>query len=84
VFLDDVNKARPTEFVAELIFNFVDRIYRNNHQMVVTSQLSPEDLIDWFEKGNPSYGLPIVRRMKHDDTATWKMFFDPKGKTNGS
>lgn len=74
VFLDDVNKARPTEFVAETIFNFLDRIYRDKHQLVVTSQLSPEDLIQHFERVDQSYGLPIVRRMVNDDTVVWRMF----------
>lgn len=74
VFLDDVNKARPTEFVAETVFNFVDRIYRHKHQLVVTSQLAPEDLIEHFERVDHSYGLPIVRRMVNDETAVWRMF----------
>lgn len=74
IFLDDVNKARPTEFVAELMFNLLDRVYRNNHQLVVTSQLRPDDLVEYFDDKFGSYGGPIVRRMRNEDTAYFEMF----------
>lgn len=74
IFLDDVNKARPTEFVAELVFNLLDRVYRNNHQLVVTSQLKPDDLVEYFDDKFGSYGGPIVRRMRNEDTAYFEMF----------
>jgi DNA replication protein DnaC len=81
IFIDDVDKARPTEYVAELFFNYVDRIYRNKHQLVVTSQLDPEksvngraSLIDHFENADPRYAMGIVRRMVNDETAAFRFF----------
>lgn len=79
IFLEDVNKARPTEFVAERFFNFLDDIYTRRHQIVVTSQLSPEQLIKYFEKQDDEGitvvdGQAIVRRMKNDETAIFRLF----------
>jgi len=79
IFLEDVNKARPTEFVAERFFNFLDDIYNRQHQIVVTSQISPEDLIKYFHKVDDQGvtvvdGSAIVRRMKNDETAIFRLF----------
>lgn len=81
IFIDDVDKARPTEYVAELFFNYIDRIYRNKHQLVVTSQLDPEarvkgraSLIEHFEAADPRYARVLVRRMCNDETAIWRLF----------
>lgn len=81
VFIDDVDKKKVTEYVADMFFNFVDTVYRFKHQLVVTSQLDPEkrvhgrdSLIDHFRDGDPRYGLGIARRMVNDETAVWRLF----------
>lgn len=81
VFLDDIDKARPTEFVGEVVFQLIDTIYSNEHQLVVTSQLDPENevngresLIEHFKNCDPRYGLGIVRRIINDETNVWRMF----------
>lgn len=80
IFLDDIDKARPTEYVAEFFFGFVDTIYRYKHQLVVTSQLDPENsiggrdsLIDHFEKADARYAVGIVRRIVNDQTHIVRM-----------
>lgn len=80
-FIDDIDKARPTEYAAEFFFSYVDALYRNQHQIVVTSQLDPEkkiagrdSLIDHFEKADARYALGIVRRLVNDQTNIVRMF----------
>lgn len=74
IFIDDADKARPTEFVAEFFFDFVDRIYKNQHQLVVTSQLDPEGLADHFERAHSRYGVGIARRIINEETGVIRMF----------
>lgn len=80
-FIDDIDKARPTEFAAEAFFSLVDALYRNRHQIIVTSQLDPErriagrdSLIDHFEKADARYAVGIVRRLVNDSTHIVRMF----------
>lgn len=81
VFIDDIDKKKVTEYVADMFFKFVDTIYLHQHQLVVTSQLHPslsvngrDSLIDHFRDGDPRYGLGIARRLVNDETAVWEMF----------
>lgn len=81
VFIDDADKKKVSEYVADMVFNFVDSIYRYKHQLVVTSQLDPEkringreSLVDHFRDGDPRYGVGIARRLVNDETAIWRMF----------
>lgn len=81
IFIEDIDKVRPTEYVAELFFAYVDAIYNYKHQLVVTSQLDPENriggrdsLIEHFERADPRYAVGIVRRIVNDETAIWRLF----------
>jgi len=74
IFLEDVNKARPTEFVAERFFNFIDDVYNRKHRLVVTSQVAPDALAKHFERAEGVDGTAIVRRMVNEDTTVWRMF----------
>lgn len=81
IFIDDIDKARPTGFAGETFHNFIDAVYNYKHQLVVTSQLDPErevkgrlSLMEHFENSNPSYGHAIVRRIVNDETAIFRMF----------
>jgi DNA replication protein DnaC len=63
VFLDDVDKARPTEFLGEFVYELIDAIYAYGHQIVVTTNMPVGKLIKHFDRANEQYGESIVRRM---------------------
>jgi DNA replication protein DnaC len=80
IFLEDANKARPTEFVAERFFNFLDDAYNLRCHMVVTSQLNTPELAKYFDiydketRIHVADGTAIVRRMANDETNIWRFF----------
>jgi DNA replication protein DnaC len=71
VFLDDIDKARATEYTAEQLFEIVDACYSFGHQLVVTTNLRTDDLLEHFrgadrkrsDDGFGRYGGAIVRRL---------------------
>lgn len=65
LFLDDIDKARPTEYVAEKVFDLINAAHANGHQIVVTSNLGANELMKHFERADESgrYGAAIVRRI---------------------
>lgn len=63
LFLDDIDKARPTEYVGEQVFELTDAIYAFQHQIVATTNLSVPKLIEHFERADERYGGAIVRRL---------------------
>lgn len=63
IFLDDIDKAKPTEYVAEQFFELADAIYAFNHQIVITTNLTAVKLIEHFERADERYGGAIVRRL---------------------
>lgn len=69
IFLDDVDKARPTEYVAEQLFELVDAIYAFGHQIVVTTNLTAAALAQHFERADERYGGAIVRRITEGATS---------------
>lgn len=66
LFLDDIDKPRMTEYVAEQIHALFDAAYNNRHQIVVTTNLSADELVAHFERADERYGLATVRRIVHD------------------
>ncbi len=46
LFWDDADKLKPTEFKYGVLFDLVDRIYRNEHSLTITSNLDIEKLED--------------------------------------
>jgi DNA replication protein DnaC len=68
IFLDDIDKARPTEYAAEQLFEIADAIYAYQHQIVVTTNLSISNLVAHFERADDRFGGAIVRRLV--DSAT--------------
>lgn len=73
IMLDDIDKARPTEYASELLFDLTDAIYAYGHQVVVTTNLPLLKLIKHFEKADPQYGASIVRRLT-DPAKIFEMF----------
>ena len=65
IFLDDLDKAKPTEYAAEQLFEIVNAIYDFRHQVVVTTNLSVGKLVDHFDRADERYGGAIVRRLTY-------------------
>jgi DNA replication protein DnaC len=65
LFFDDIDKPKLTEYVAEQIHALFDAAYINKHQIVVTTNLSPDRLVEHFERADDRYGAAIVRRIVH-------------------
>jgi DNA replication protein DnaC len=63
VFLDDIDKARPTEYAAEQFFEIVNAIYEYQHQLVVTTNLRVRELSEHFDRADDRFGGAIVRRL---------------------
>ncbi len=63
IFLDDIDKARPTEYTAEQFFDLVNTVYEHKHQLVVTTNLSTDELQKHFDRADLRFGGAIVRRL---------------------
>lgn len=73
IFLDDIDKARPTEYAAEQFFEIVNAIYEYQHQLVVTTNLRVRDLSSHFDRADERFGGAIVRRLV-DNAKVVEMF----------
>lgn len=73
IFLDDIDKARPTEYAAEQFFEIANAIYDFKHQIVVTTNLGVGALTEHFNRADPRYGGAIVRRLI-DNATVVEMF----------
>lgn len=63
IFLDEIEKARPSEFAGEMLFRLIDAAYSFSHQLIVTTNTTAERLsAHWSENGD-TYGSSIVRRI---------------------
>jgi DNA replication protein DnaC len=58
LFWDDIDKLKPTDFKAEVLFDLVDILYRQKHGLTVTGNYSMRDLVE-HERMHPA----IVRRL---------------------
>ena len=63
IFFDDIDKARPTEYAMEQLFELANAIYDFQHQVVVTTNLRLTKLIEHFERADERFGGAIVRRL---------------------
>jgi DNA replication protein DnaC len=70
VFLDEFDKARPSEFACEQLFLLVDAIYTFRHQLVITSNLDKDELRAHWSKASEQYGASIMRRVIELDGLT--------------
>lgn len=73
IFLDDIDKARPTEYAAEQFFEIVNAIYEYQHQLVVTTNLQIRELSEHFDRADDRFGGAIVRRLV-DNAKVVEMF----------
>lgn len=67
IFLDDLDKANPTDYAAEQVFALVNAIYEFRHQIVVTTNKSVEQLKAHYNRSDDR-GEPIVRRLIENST----------------
>ena len=63
LWFDEVEKARPSEFSAEMFFRVVDAAYSFDHQLVIASNLKPEELSRHWATNGETYGPSTVRRI---------------------
>ena len=73
IFLDDVDKVKPTEFVCQEVFDLVNAIYDYEHQIVLTTNFSLQKLVEHFDRVDEQYGGSIVRRLV-ENTRICEMF----------
>ena len=59
VFLEEIDKVKPSEFSINQIFRLFDVIDRNECQLVIDTNLSRQQFMDVF-------GEPIARRVKEN------------------
>lgn len=64
IFLDEFEKARPTEFAAEQLFNLLDAAKSFNHQIVATSNMRVEELRRHWGRIDPIWGNSIMTRLE--------------------
>lgn len=63
IFLDECEKARPSEFAGEKLFALLDAAYNYGHQVVITSNLQPNALKLHWSRASEQYGPSIMRRL---------------------
>jgi len=63
IFLDEFEKARVTEFTSEMLYALIDAAWANEHQLIITSNLSHRELLRRWGQINETYGESIVRRL---------------------
>lgn len=73
LFIDDIDKETPTEFVSKILFALLDAVVSYEHQIVFTTNLHAEDLAQHFERADKRFGGAIFRRLM-DNTEIIEMF----------
>jgi DNA replication protein DnaC len=74
LFFDDIDKPKITEYVAEQVHALFDAAYLNRHQIVITTNLSEERMVEHFSRTDERYGEAIVRRIIHEDNNVIEFF----------
>lgn len=64
LFLDEFEKAKPSEFASEQLFNLLDAAKSFKHQIVITSNLTAEGLKDHWSRFDPIWGDSILCRLE--------------------
>jgi DNA replication protein DnaC len=75
IFLDEFDKARPTEFAGEQLFLLMDAIYTYRHQLIVASNLGKDDLRARWSHASEQYGVSIMRRLLELDGLVYHELF---------
>jgi DNA replication protein DnaC len=64
LFLDEFEKARPSEFASECLFRLLNAARDFNHQLIVTSNLDWDGMRDRWSKIDDVYGNSIMTRLQ--------------------
>jgi DNA replication protein DnaC len=64
LFFDEFEKARPTEFASEMLFNLLDAAKSFNHQLVITSNFTAKQLRDHWGRIDDVWGNSIMTRLQ--------------------
>lgn len=73
LFIDDIDKETPTEFVCKILFALVNAATNFKQQIVFTTNLKPARLVSHFERADERFGGAIARRLM-DNSEIIKMF----------
>lgn len=64
LFLDEFEKARPSEFASEQLFNLLDAANSFGHQLVITSNMNPHELRAHWGRIDEVWGNSIMTRLQ--------------------
>lgn len=64
LLLDELDKDRPTEFRAEVLFQLIEAAHSFKHQLVVTTNYTLDGLAAHWSRNGVAYGPAIVSRIK--------------------
>lgn len=86
IFIDEIDKARPTEFAGEKFFQLANAIYETGQQVIIASNLpKPQLMAHWERAGQgefngeySQYGAPILRRFSEVENSAEVDFFSGK------
>lgn len=63
LFLDEFEKARVTDFAAEMLCELIDAAYANHHQVVVATNLTIDDLHERWARESVNFGYAMVSKL---------------------
>ena len=69
LFIDEIDKPKPSEFAAEQLFELIDAAYAYRHQLVITSNTPLDGLAAHWSRNAVTIGASIVRRLMEIDSA---------------
>lgn len=83
IFIDEIDKARPTEFAGEKFFQLANAVYETSQQIIIASNLpKPQLMAHWERAGQTDfngefsqYGAPILRRFSEVENSAEVDFF---------
>lgn len=64
LLIDELDKDRPTEFRAEVLFQLIEAAHSFKHQLVVTTNYTLDGLANYWSRNGAAYGPAIVSRIK--------------------
>ena len=64
LFIDEFEKARPSEFSSEQLFKLLDAATSFGHQLVITSNMKPDELRHHWSRIDEIWGNSIMTRLQ--------------------
>jgi DNA replication protein DnaC len=63
LMLHEFDKPNPTQFASKRVFEIIDAVYENHHQLIITSNEDRNFLKRHWSSFSESFGAPIMRRL---------------------